>query len=610
MTMTKKIVSWLACMAVFLSFYSCRQESLLQDNDFYNNQSKYRVYTINKQQVKNDFFLYDKVAVIQSMIFGKTGKSFGKYIAKSNQDSLLTGAVIGINKVLVVENNGEKTYTFVLKRNYPTSKTENLVLKKNPDSTFTGKLIQYDLTLKERELFNAWHSIDLKDRVKVYNVENLNIPSSANRVGSVSFGCFTVLYEDGTCSGEEHHVYGDTDCPLIGTPQQAGAPRILSITEIPSCGGGGNSGSTGGGDPTQPDGGGDNGLTIIFDDIDLNYYSSDNMTDPDFMFWSKVNQFVQAQPQVVKNFNNEYHYVYYYIHTFFKNNGGLTQANKDFVGQRLLAISTWYFDFTKAPYLNTDQRLSLAIWSEKYLLEHPDMTWDEFENQYLTNPCEKTKNMLQKPKMQQAIGAVTDQAKKAVLDANEGEIGRIEKNGDFYPADVSEDHHVTFNNINGAKGIYHNHTYNGAKMLSPPDIYSILSFAQEQPSSNYGDAYVGMIGAEKCYPVAANCYRMFHYLIRFSGTTADLSKSFTEDEMLKLEKDYKDLESELREKPLFVDFLGDVTLNKKGYEKLFFETLAKMGLSGKVILQRVDDDGKIYNINLDANGISEGVLCP
>ncbi|MDQ1163585.1 hypothetical protein QE422_003953 [Chryseobacterium sp. SORGH_AS 447] len=228
----------------------------------------------------------------------------------------------------------------------------------------------------------------------------------------------------------------------------------------------------------------------------------------------------------------------------------------------------------------------------------------------LDDPCVKTKKMFQKPKVQQAIRDVSSQAKQAALDVNEGEIGRIEKNGDFYPADVSEDHHVTFNNINGATGIYHNHTYNGAKIHSPADIYSILNFAQQQPSSNYGDAYVGMIGAQKCYPVVAGCYRMFHYLIRFSGTTADLSQSFTEDEILKFEKDYKDLESELREKPLFVDFLGDVTLNKKGYEKLFFETLAKMGLSNKVILQRVDDDDKIYNINLDANGIPEAIPCP
>lgn len=229
----------------------------------------------------------------------------------------------------------------------------------------------------------------------------------------------------------------------------------------------------------------------------------------------------------------------------------------------------------------------------------------------LDDPCEKTRNMLQKPKMQQAIAAVTEQAKKAASDANEGEIGKIEKNGEFYPADVSENHHVTFNNINGSTGIYHNHTFSGAKIHSPPDINFVLSLAQGQTNaSNYGDVYVGMIGATKCYPVTAGCYRIFHYIIRFSGTASDVTKNYTEDEMKELNKAYRNRENILREKLPYVDFLGDITLNKKGYEKLFFETLDKMGLSDKVILQRIDDDGTINNINLDANGIPEATPCP
>lgn len=129
-------------------------------------------------------------------------------------------------------------------------------------------------------------------------------------------------------------------------------------------------------------------------------------------------------------------------------------------------------------------------------------------------------------------------------------------------------------------------------------------------ASNYGSVYVGMIGAEKCYPVTAGCYRMFHYIIRFSGTASDLTKNYTEDEMKKLKIYFKKRESDLRETLPYVDFLGDITLNKKGYEKLFFETLDKMELSDKVILQRIDDDGTINNINLDANGIPEAIPCP
>ncbi len=513
--MTRKMISWLAGMAVFLIFHSCRQESLLQDNDFYNNQSKYRVYTINKQQVKNDFFLFDKVAGIQNRISGKAEKSFGKDTGKSIQDSLLTGAVIGMNKILVVENNGEKTYTFALKRNYPSSKTENLVLKKNPDSTFTGKLIQYDVTLQEKELFNAWHSIDLKDRVKVYNIENLNIPSSSGRIGSTSFGCFTVVYEDGTCSGQEHHAYGDSTCPLIGTAQQAGAPRILSITEIPGCGsGGGSSGSsTGTADPVQPGGGGgDNGLTIIFDDIDLNYYSSDNMTDPDFVFWSQVNQFVQGQPQVVRDFNSEYHFVYYYMHAYFKNNGGLTQANKNFVSQRLLALSTWYFDLTKAPYLNTDQRLSLAIWSEKYLLEHPDMTWAQFENSFLMNPCEKIKAKFEDPKFKEKVAAI-DKSEVFNYDHEMGyAAGYPPANtgvtGTQYPPmeNVLGSHSVKLPDGNQYFGYIHSHNNesNGGhpiKIFSPYDVITFLTSCVRNADEHgsIGDAYCMVITSEGNY---------------------------------------------------------------------------------------------------------------
>lgn len=226
------------------------------------------------------------------------------------------------------------------------------------------------------------------------------------------------------------------------------------------------------------------------------------------------------------------------------------------------------------------------------------------------DPCLKTQTLLNDANAQQAIADVTEQAKKAANDINEGEIGRIEKNGQFTAADVSADHHVTFNNINGAKGIYHSHTFNGAKMHSPPDINFVLSLANDPSNAlNLGDAYVGMIGAEKCYPATAGCYRMRHYLIRFIGTASDLATSFTEDQMKKFNKDYRDREHELTEILPYVDFLGD-ELNNKGVEKLFFDTLAKMGLTGKVMLQRIDDDGTVNNINLDANGVPTAMPCP
>ncbi|MFP3834878.1 hypothetical protein [Chryseobacterium sp. SIMBA_028] len=225
-----------------------------------------------------------------------------------------------------------------------------------------------------------------------------------------------------------------------------------------------------------------------------------------------------------------------------------------------------------------------------------------------TNPCEQTKNKLQDPNIKKVIEEVKDQAEKAANDINEGETGKIEKNdGTILPADVSADHHVTFNDITNSKGAYHSHTMTGAKIHSPPDIMLLLDLAAVQPSaSDYGNAYLGMIGATKCS--CPGGFKYYHYIIRFSGTASDLTKNFTDGDMKEFIKGYREKESKLAENLNYVDFLGD-NLNKTGLEKLFFDTLEKMGLSEKVILQRIDDNGKVMKIILDSNKVPTETPC-
>ena len=63
-----------------------------------------------------------------------------------------------------------------------------------------------------------------------------------------------------------------------------------------------------------------------------------------------------------------------------------------------------------------------------------------------------------------------------------------------------------------------------AKIHSPQDIQALLNFAANQASvSDYQNVYVGMIGATQCYPAAPDCYRYFHYVLRFTGSASDLS---------------------------------------------------------------------------------------
>jgi len=54
--------------------------------------------------------------------------------------------------------------------------------------------------------------------------------------------------------------------------------------------------------------------------------------------------------------------------------------------------------------------------------------------------------------------------------------------------------------------------------------------------------------------------------------------------------------------------LGD--LNEKGLEKLFFNTLQNMGLTGKVVLQRIENSGIVYNVTQDSAGTIKATPCP
>ncbi|NMR33840.1 hypothetical protein HIO71_06405 [Chryseobacterium aquaticum] len=93
----------------------------------------------------------------------------------------------------------------------------------------------------------------------------------------------------------------------------------------------------------------------------------------------------------MQSLNAENHYVFYFIHNYFKLNGGLTDANKMFVANRLQQLATWLYDTSMGTHLDYNQKLNVGIWSVKYLLENPNVTWEDFKNQFLTSQCEKIK---------------------------------------------------------------------------------------------------------------------------------------------------------------------------------------------------------------------------
>ncbi len=234
-----------------------------------------------------------------------------------------------------------------------------------------------------------------------------------------------------------------------------------------------------------------------------------------------------------------------------------------------------------------------------------------------TNPCEKTKNLLNKPKVQQGINDVKAQALKTLSDMKAGEIGFKEpKNGGpLVPADVNQAHKVVFNDVIDSYGGYHNHTATGTHMFSPPDIVDALfGFAAAQSAQDgVGNAYLGMIAAEWCNTCPNNA-QYIHYVIKYTGTGSELGGYvYTPAQMNQFEKDYRKTVKELTDTNLngntyIKNSAGD--LNEKGLEKLFFDSLKNMGLDGKVNLQRIEANGTVNNVALNSNGIPVGTPCP
>lgn len=219
----------------------------------------------------------------------------------------------------------------------------------------------------------------------------------------------------------------------------------------------------------------------------------------------------------------------------------------------------------------------------------------------LDDPCEKTKTLLNNPEVQTKL----DSLKKKSL--TKGEIGfKVKKDGTVTGIISGGKHEVDLGVKAGYQGGYHNHTPSGIPMHSPPDIdNNLLTFARAQPAGEHKNAYFGMIVKKTCSGCPSG-FKTYHYIIRFDGTYDDALTSFSQLDLDNFNSDYQKLESAMTDiygpyGSTYIDSTGKIT--NEGLEVLFFNTVKKMGLTNKIILQRIEDNGIVNNINLNPDGL-------
>ncbi len=233
-----RLLATLVILTAFL--HSCRQENLLAEQEIHRKNLK--VSVLDYDQVRSRKSLSKTLSDLENKFFRKALN------AKSIQDSILDGAVIETNKVLLIEEGNKETYTFPVSRTYPNDVVENLVLRKNADNSFSGALFQYSLTKIEKEQYIKGTPINLSGKVRSFVINNISINAKG---GTYSYfeGCWEYIYETHPCAGSEHHSYGAA-CPLAGTPSQAQPNEIIAAYN--HCGeesGGGGSSSGGSSGP-------------------------------------------------------------------------------------------------------------------------------------------------------------------------------------------------------------------------------------------------------------------------------------------------------------------------------------------------------------------------
>ncbi|MBL3548136.1 hypothetical protein [Chryseobacterium sp. KMC2] len=557
--MKNKFILWLSLLIAFnLIFHSCRTEDMYQENE--RQKQDLRASVLRFHEISNNTSLLQKVTQLQTELF-----SSNKLLGKNN--SILDGATISTDRVILVENGTQKTYTFPVKRASKNSGLENLVLKQTADGTFSGVLIQYDITPLEKDLFVLGEEIDMENKIKIFDINNLSL---SQKIVTAALGCYVVTWENGVC-GSGQHGYGDDTCQLTGSGA-ASAPGIISI--VNTCSGG--AGGTNTGIPSYPNPDSPGGNTGGYGTLP---YSDDS----DLML-AKYQEFSNIFHINSYGFNSTLRTKLFYLYLY--------QFEDQYTVSKLLS----YFG-TKPDILNNTVDM---------FLDNASLSWDDFYNQFLVTPCEKTKNIMSKPDVQSKITELKNKSKIG------GEIGvKIKADGTTSETISGGGHEVELGDTAGYQGGYHNHTPTGIKMLSPPDIVKMLDFSMAQPNGNIRDGFMGMFGSERC-STCPDGYRYYNYIANFSGTAQELAGFLfsTKYDLVKLMKDYRKTEKDLSANLSYVDYFG-ADLNNKGLEKLFFDTLKNMGMEGKVNLQKIEDNGTVQNITLDSNGNSTTATpCP
>ena len=364
-----------------LFLQGCRNESLIE-NKQESITNKKIIKILNAEEVEREKSLISEVNLLKKKVF-KQHKSTSR-----SDNSSLDNAIIETEKVLLVEDGEKKTYTFPVSRTYPNSMIENLVLRKNNDSTFSGILLQYNLTAQEKESIKQGKEVDLKSKIKIFEIDKIKINVNS-RLQTDVVGCYEITWQTGYCKSGEHESGNDSECVVGGAP----SPSIISIVDLcagtdtqqdtsyssggdtalggsPSSGGGGSTSTT------NPDLSFNTFIFSSFDDQLQVCPTGDAQCIDNWQFNLSLQQYLQSLNFRVSGLSS-YTPTLLTIRTYFLEQG-LGDVEMSFMTDKLTFFSNW-FNSTSTQNISSTQKNEFVNWGLNFFIQNPNTTKEQFQ---------------------------------------------------------------------------------------------------------------------------------------------------------------------------------------------------------------------------------------
>lgn len=167
--MKKKLsqISKALLLCLMLYFISCVNDDFI-DNQNLQNEDKFSSRYINFNEVKRNLKVFQKFKNVQEKINQSKSNSL-------NQNARLVylsqfDFSIDTDKILLIEKEGYKSYTFPIYRDNEIDKTENLVITES-NGFINAYISKYDLTENDKASLENNQYVDLKDKTEISSLE-------------------------------------------------------------------------------------------------------------------------------------------------------------------------------------------------------------------------------------------------------------------------------------------------------------------------------------------------------------------------------------------------------------------------------------------------------